>query len=385
MKRIGFLGAYSIDNAGDQLLGYAVRQAFRERLPEAQQVLLAPAMRGNLWRHAWDAERGLDVPVERIPADDSVKWAKGLDAVVIGGGGIVRLEPDFRPFVLGDPDRWNPKIPACWNAVGSEATPAYLADHGGDYRRIARCCETLSYVSVRNALTERFVRRCGYAGEVHVVPDPALLLDVPETDFAERTLRDAGVDTDAFVLGLSVGTSLRDPRTSYFYKELFGALGKLVARRAVEVVIFPFGEIYGDTELQRMAHAAIPGAKLVDAKMSALDRWRLIGALDLYLCTRYHAMLAAFAQDVPFVVMDEYLSDAMASSKIREFIADGELEGLYLAPYLSMHPAAKLENALSIVGADDFSFHDRLLSMQDRLRGHYELMIAAIQRGWAAR
>ncbi len=378
MKRIGFLGAYSIDNAGDQLLGYAARQAFRSRLPNAEQVLFAPALRGNFWRHAWDADRGLDVKVEAIPTDDSVRWAKSLDALVIGGGGILRLEPDFRPFMLGDPNKWSAKIPAAWNGIGAEATPAYLADHREDYDRIARCCETLSYVSVRNELTARFVRRCGYGGDLHVVPDPALLLAVPETDFGESALRTAGVDTDNFVVGVSVGTSVRDARAAFFYKELFGALEKLVARGAIEVVLFSFGEIYGDSELQRIAHAALPGAKIIDKSMGALDRWRLVGELDFYLCTRWHAMLAAFSQDVPFLVMDEYLCDATASSKIREFVADANLEAFYLAPCLSAHPAAKLDNALSIVSGE-FSFSALLSIMQDRLREHYDKMVLALR------
>lgn len=376
--KIGFLGAYSIDNAGDQLLGYAVRQTFRARLPRAEQLLFAPELRGNIWRHAWNDARGIDAPITRISADDSVRWAKGLDAVVIGGGGIIRLEPDFRPFVLGDPRKWSRDIRAAWNAVGAEATPAHLVDHRADYERIARCCETLSYVSVRNELTARFVRRCGFAGHVDVVPDPTLLLDLPESDDGERVLRAAGVDTSAFVVGLSVGNAVRDVRAQHFHAELFSTLAKLVAKRSVEVVVLPFGEIYGDTELQRIAHKAIAGAKIVTAELGALDRWRLVGALDFYVCARWHAMLAAFAQDIPFLVMDEYLSDATASSKIREFVTDTDLDALWLSPCLSMHPAAKLDNALSITGEDAFSFVPRLSAMRARLERHYDAMIAAL-------
>ena len=377
MKRIGFLGAYSIDNAGDQLLGYAARQVFRSRLPSAEQVLLAPAFRGNLWRHAWDTERGIDVPVERIAADDGVRWAKGLDAVVIGGGGIIRLEPDFRPFQLGDPEKWSRHVPAAWNAVGAEATAVYLREHRADYERIAKCCRTLAYVSVRNGVTARFLKRCGYAGDIHVVPDPALLLEVPAEDGGERALRDAGVDTDNFVLGLSVGTSIRDPRSSFFYKDLFAALAKLLAKQAIEVAIFPFGEIYGDSEVLGAVQSALPGSVVLGRTMSPLDRWRLIGALDLYVCARYHAMLAAFAQDTPFLVMDEYLSDASASSKLREFVTDTELEALYLAPYVSRSPASKLDNVLSIID-DGLSFEARLATMRAQLNAHYDRMIAAL-------
>jgi len=374
--KIGFLGAYSIENAGDQLLGYAVRQSFRALLPDAEQIVFAPELRGGFWRHAWNESRGTGAVVTRIPADDSVKWAKGLDAVVIGGGGILRLEPDFRPFQLGDPRKWPRDVPAAWNAIGAEATPSRLAGHEEDYARIARCCETLKYVSVRNELTARFVKTCGFGGEVNVVPDPTLSMELPEDDTAERILRAAGVDTSAFVVGLSVGTALRDVRAQHFFKELLDTLARLVAKRAVEVVVFPFGEIYGDAELARAAHGAIPGSKLVTESLGALDRWRLVGALDFYVCARWHAVLAAFAQDVPFLAMDEYLSDLTASSKIRELIVDTGLEALYLAPCISMHPAAKLENALAL--ADDLAFTEQRAKMQARLHAHYAAMVRSL-------
>jgi hypothetical protein len=163
---------------------------------------------------------------------------------------------------------------------------------------------------------------------------------------------------------------------SNFHAELYGALAKLVAKRAVEVVVFPFGEIYGDADLARAAHAAIPGSKLVTEPLDALDRWRLVGALDLYLCARWHAVLAAFAQDVPFLAMDEYLSDATASSKIRELIADLGLEELYLVPLVSMHPAAKLETVLAL--ADNLSFEKKRAELRTKLEAHYAAMARAL-------
>ena len=61
----------------------------------------------------------------------------------------------------------------------------------------------------------------------------------------------------------------------------------------------------------RQASAAVhlPGAVVIRRRLRALELWRLIGKMSFVIATRYHAMLAAFAQDVPFVVIDEYLSD----------------------------------------------------------------------------
>jgi polysaccharide pyruvyl transferase WcaK-like protein len=378
MKKIGLLGAYSIDNTGDQILGYAVRQALRERAPGVEQVLLAPALRGDFWRHAWTAERGLGAEIRRIGADESTSWAKGLDAVVIGGGGLLRLEPDFRPFLLGEASEWSAKIPAAWNSIGGETTPAYLVDQRSVYRAIKRCCETLAYVSVRNEGTARLVRRCGFGGTLHVVPDPTMLLSLPATGAGrgDAILRDAGIDTGKFVVGLSVGASIRDGRAAHFYKELFSALAAQAG--AAQIAIFPFGNIYGDAELQRVAQQALPGARLIEAPLSAVDRWLLVGALDLHVCARYHAMLAAFSQDVPFLVLDEYLSDAGGTSKIREFVVATDLDAFYLSPTLSMRPRQKLANAMTIVEERGFTFAPTLARLRSDLATHYDAMTAAL-------
>jgi hypothetical protein len=379
MKRIGFLGAYSIDNAGDQLLGYAVRQALRERVPGAEHVLLSPALRGDMWRHGWTVERGIDLEVRKIPADDSTGWSKGLDALVIGGGELVRLEPDFRPFLLGEASDWDPSVPAAWNAIGAEKIPAYVDEHRAAYRAVKRCCETLAYASVRNETTARFVGKCGFAGPLPIVPDPTMLLSLPDSESGrgESILRAAGVDTDRFLVGVSVGNALRDRRARPFFEGLFAELASRM--KVVEIVLFPFGNVYGDPELQRIAHQAMPLAKLLDAPLTALDRWRVIGALDLHVCTRYHAMLAAFAQDVPFVVLDEYVSAVTGSSKIKDFAVKADLETFYLSPYASTSPRPTMAQAFEVSQAPDVSFRERRELFQRDLAAHYDALTIALE------
>lgn len=380
MKRIGFLGGYSIDNTGDQMLGYAVRQAFRRRLPDAEQVLLSPALPGDTWRHAWTAERGLGLEVRPVPADDSTGWSKGFDAIVIGGGGLVQLSPEFRPFILGEASDWPSAVPAAWNAVGAENPPAYVAGQKPFYRAVKRCCETLSYVSVRNETTLRFIRRCGFSGPAPIVPDPTMQLHLPEDDASRGILHEAGVNTNKAVIGVSVGQSIRDARATTFYKELFHSLasGVLSGQRPCEVVLIPFGNVYGDPDLQALAQRLLPSAKPIQRPLSATERWRLIGALDWHICTRYHAMLAAFAQGVRFVAIDEYLSDAGGTSKIRDFVVSTELDGFYLCPYLSTAPAAKLANAAKLMTEMPQPYAKRLLGFQRDLESHYDAMVRAL-------
>ena len=375
MTRIGFLGAYSIDNAGDALVGYATRQAIRARLPDATQIVYAPAFPHALWQHAWDAERGIDSEIVAVPADDTLDWAADLDALVIGGGGIINLDPAFRPFLLGRAERFTGA--AAWNAVCSQNQPWYAGAYAEAYDAVRACCERLRYVAVRNRTTLAFVRRCGYSGEVHLVPDPALALAAPPAIDArvDAIVDELGLPRDRLLVGISLGPSLHDARTAAFYRELFAALAAL-SDLAPQFVVFPFSHIQGDDAVAETVAKQLPGAITIRRRLAPLELWRLVGRMRVYFGCRYHAMLAALAQNVPFVVLDEYLSDAVASSKTRELVADLGLEPHYLCPWLPQSPAWKVEQ---IVRAHaQVSFAKRLVELRARIDAHYTRMLAAL-------
>jgi hypothetical protein len=396
--RIGFLGAYSIDNPGDRLIGYATREEVRRLLPHMTPIMLSPALPDPPFRHDLSPAQGLGADVVQVPLRGWA-WARdlGLDALVIGGGGLLLLHPAFRPFLPAAPPD-GPGVPAAWNALCSQGQPWYLAAHAADYQAVAACCQHLRYVSVRNQTTLRFVRRCGFAGPVQVVPDPALLLgaaDMPDAlpiadrydAEADEALRRAGVPPGRastggrLLVGVSLGGALRDPRAGAFFDDLFAALSQLQAAGA-QVLFFSFGGIYGDAAHARAAAARLPGARSVDlaidpegdARLSPLGLFRLIGRLDLAIVTRLHAMYAAYAQDVPFLVLDEYLTDEIASSKIREFIADEGLEPLYLCPFLAKEPSRKLAAVLQSLGR--FSFRPGVSVLRRRIRAHVRDMVS---------
>lgn len=377
---IGFLGASSIDNTGDVLVGYATRQALRALVPAAAQKAFAPRLPHAFWQHRWDRERGLDLELTPVPPDGPLDWARDLSALIIGGGGLILPEAGFAPFLLGDAGAWDGRVPAAWNALCSQNQPYYQAELAGFYDAVRRCCERLRYVSVRNATTARFVRRCGYDGALHVVPDPAILLDVaPDPDArVEAALAECGVDPRRPLIGVSVGSAIEDPRAAAFFADLLSALGDEARTLGAELVLLPFGRVYGDERFALLAAAALPTARVLRAPLGPLDTWRLVGRLDAYVCTRLHAMLAAFVQDVPFLILDEYLSDEVASSKIREFVAEVGLEPLYLCPLLGRRPSGKLCALLRGGAYRTISFAPARAELQARLVAHYREMATAL-------
>ena len=372
VARVGFLGSYSIDNTGDVVIGAATRAAVRARVA-CDEVVLAPALPQALWRHDWSAARGLGVPIRPVAPGGDVHFADDLDALVIGGGGIVMPIPGFEPFLLGDPAAWG-EVPAAWNAVGSQSTPWFAPELAGFYARVRGACARLRLVSVRNRTTETFLRRCGWDGPIEVVPDPAIGFAAPPDPAVDAALASLGLAGGRPLVGLSLGTSLLAARAAAFYDPLLAELERLAGAGEVEVVVFPFGGIYGDAEVARRAAARVPHARLLEVALGPVATWQLVGRLDLCVCARLHAAIAAYAQEVPFLVCDEYFSDQTASSKIRELVVERGLEPAYLCPFAGERPAWRLALAL----ADPVVRPDALAADRAALDRHFDRLVAAL-------
>jgi polysaccharide pyruvyl transferase WcaK-like protein len=183
---VGLLGAFSIDNAGDALVGYATRQGLRRAWPDVELRLLAPPLPQPVWRHELGVRRGLGVPV----AFASGPWTRGLDALVIGGGGLLVPDATFAPFWMGDPETASFPGPSAWNAVGAQG-PWHLPQAAVLRAELRRACEKLAYVSVRDLESERLLRDCGFTGPVAVVPDPVLGLELDDDGGGDRLLVEA--------------------------------------------------------------------------------------------------------------------------------------------------------------------------------------------------
>ncbi len=378
-KRVGVLGAFALDNPGDNILGLAVHTTISQMLPDAEVRLFSPELHYSVWDADSSSHRGIGIEVEPIPTRDHFAWAHGLDSLIIGGGGLIYLDPDYRVFWPRRNDGL--ESPAAWNGLCCQGQAWYMPEAEKMCGAIRECCEGLSYVSVRNGMTLKFLRKCNYDGPVQVIPDPSLLLPAPDAGKAREILDETSVDQNKFIIGLSAGSSVLDPRCRSFYGDLFAALRHLIrsADKPTEVVTFPFGSHYNDEIFQRAAARELPGARHVTRKLSPLDYWALIGCLDLYLGARLHAILAALAQGVPFLALDEYLSTGIPSSKIREFIVDCDLEECYLCPFISQMPGAKLQLLINNGPRIRSSLQSVLARIRSALHRHYRAMLASLK------
>ncbi|MCE9573428.1 MAG: polysaccharide pyruvyl transferase family protein [Deltaproteobacteria bacterium] len=366
MPRIGFLGAFSIDNAGDALVGLATRQQVLARIA-AEPIVLAPTPRARHYRVDTSEARGLGLPIRAIAPGGPPTWSADLDALVIGGGGILSLDDDFAAVV-----EWG-GVPAAWNSLCAQNAPWYLPACADRYRAIRDACARLAFLSVRNRSTARFLRGCGVTEPIALAPDPAIALALPSPVDGAALLAEAGLGARP-VVGISVGGAIRDPRAAACFDQLLPALDALDA----DLLLFPFGNIYGDDDHQRLAATRLRRARRFPRPLGPLELWALIGALDLHVATRLHGLIAAYAQATPVVVLDEYLSDLTGTSKIREFVVERELEDRYICPYLGHHATIKLALAWDQRTADRARLAAAAALDRAALADHFDRLVAAL-------
>jgi len=356
--RVGFLGAFSIDNAGDHLIARATRQAIRARTT-CDEIVLAPDLPQPGWRHDWSAARGGGVEIRRVPPNRASTVTSDLDALIIGGGGILLPHAGFHPYVA-----WG-SVPAAWNAICSQNTSHTDPTLSVWYGRVRSACERLRYTSVRNATTEQLLRSCGVTTPIALVPDVAVGY-VPDHDAETDIQLDALLARgDRPVIGLSAGTA--------FPADWLATLDRLAAAKTFDLVVFGFGRVYGDDETARNVLGRLPHARAIDASLSADALWRLIGKLDAYLCTRFHAVIAAYVQGVPFLVCDEYTSTA-GTSKIREFLVERGLEAARVVP----GDVEPFEPRIQALLAQHRTEPTTLVADRAALAKHYDAMLAAL-------
>lgn len=365
--QLGLLGAWSIDNPGDVILHVAVRQALGERLRDARLIAFAPQFPQRFWRHDFRG-RGAGA-IRPIRPGGTVAWASPLDAVVIGGGGLIGFTPTFACFQTPGSARWPRHVRAAWNALGHQS-PRSARLSPEQRRRLVACCERLSYLSVRSLRTAEVIERCGYRGPIAVVPDPAIGLRLPGPDRTPSILRAAGAEAGEPLVGISVGRAILDARCAAFFDDVAASASRLGMR----TLVLPFGGVYGDAAAQREIVRRMPRTLVLRQPIPPLDTWRLVGALCGYVASRFHAMLAAYSQDVPFVVLDEYVSRSEQSSKILEFCADNGLAGRWTSPFGGEWPGRRLRRAL----LDGGSFAAALVTKRRELARHHDALAKAL-------
>ncbi|MDW2799925.1 polysaccharide pyruvyl transferase family protein [Clostridium boliviensis] len=346
--KIAVFGAFGFQNTGDQLIGMATEQLLKEINPELSVDLYSIQQ-----FFSYNKKKEGNVQFIGRRYQKFYDRLNEYDAVIIGGGALLLPIHDFDPFLLCE-DRKYPK--AAWNALGSQYTPVNDPRFEKWYGKIKNAVDKLEYVSVRSQSTKRLLETVGCQTEkIHLVPDAASGLRIEcDVQSMNELKKKIGVSFGKKCIGVSIGPELQKEPLNSFQQQLAIALNEIIKKEPdTDIVIFPFGQIYGDVTACETFAALVPGARYAGSHLTPKETWCLVSLLDTYLTVRYHGAVAGLAQGIPTIIMDCYLSNGMLGSKLRDFAYQFGLDQYYLSPIIGICERPETRNFFHTIGNQD--------------------------------
>ena len=334
--RVALWNGSGLDNLGDRLIDLVTRRELTRRLPNAECETFTP------WPGLYCNKR--------LTIDRDGHWA-GEDkfhAIVIGGGSLITgppfAEPGSQYFLLGPyPEKFRDRCPIIWSSICSNTQ--FLAPLRESWRHfICGAADRMTLRTVRNERTKLFLQDCGVTSTIEVVPDVAILATSPNASYFESVDRPIvavtvgrptfpttfleymnecakadfeNINSDLVQLtNRNEGEKFSDDVYADQVSEILRPLS-----RWFQLMIIGFGAMYGDHISAARVAARLPEARHVVLRdPSGTDAIQLFRSANCIVASRLHACVLAIATGTPFVAIDHYYEDLVATSKIAEFL-----------------------------------------------------------------
>lgn len=264
-----------------------------------------------------------------------------LDAMVIGGGDIIRTDKRVlashyeslyrqrtqkKPFyglkklIFGKSDLVANFVNQfmAYNAIGplildAEEQPALdkvaycscgvpfeFKEH--ERTAVAQAFNNATFIYVRDHQSAEKLKRAGVTHSIEIAPDLIVTLSDFYDHNAEATrgreiLRSYGVDTTKLVLGFQCA-----PQSENSYVEIAKQIQQFSKQTKCEVALVPIGYCHNDDQALKRLSAISNGAfKYINIR-SILDMLSVLAACNIFLGTSMHANITAFSFGIPHLV-----------------------------------------------------------------------------------
>jgi polysaccharide pyruvyl transferase CsaB len=216
----------------------------------------------------------------------------GARLLISGGGSLVQDVTSARSplYYLGI------MTAASWRSV-----PVAVVGQGvGPIRRpwirrlAARAFDGAKILSVRDSDSARTLADLGVTREIHVGADLSFLATAADEGRVRNLLGSVGLDRPVGRIGVAVRPwpQLRDP------EELGQAIRRVAQTYGAAVAVLPFDRLHDHAISRALASAA--GGEVIEAE-GPQDLMGLVGAMDVIVGVRLHALIFAASQAVPAV------------------------------------------------------------------------------------
>lgn len=313
--RIGIVGTFDVRNYGDLLFPLIAEAELRRRLGAV-----------NIQPFSYHAKQPPDWPYAVTSVADLPEAVAGLDALLIGGGFIIRFDrevaPDYEPpaaWIHHPTGYWltpalmalQRGIPVVWNAPGM---------HLNEVPRWARpllrlALEGSSYVAVRDEPSRATLAQLVEGDRIHVVPDTgfgvAKLLPSEASPELKRLWTTSGITTPYVVVQAADSMAWFPPFVRANKRVLAG----------LQFVAVPIGPVLGDDA------SNLPGFTGLSTWPDPLLLAELISHASAVVGHSYHLAITALTCGVPVFTWTDL--------SVGKFTALRDFEAIY--PLSSVH------------------------------------------------
>ncbi len=278
--RVVISGYYGFGNLGDEAVLAAMLPALRARIPAAEFTVLSANPGQTVQLHG----------VRSAPRTGlgAVRAVSGAGLFISGGGGLLQDVTSARSalYYLGT---------LGLATVRARRTMLFAQGVGPFQRRWVSALTRLTLdrvdlISVRDPASRDLLLELGVHQTIHIVADPAFALVPAPPERAEELLR--GLPRPR------VGISLRSWGNDAFVDPLIAGLRTWCARTGAVPVFLAFHRSRDLGISQRLADA-LGGQVLPDVRPT--EMMAVIGAVDLLVGMRLHALIGGVAMGVPMV------------------------------------------------------------------------------------
>jgi polysaccharide pyruvyl transferase CsaB len=292
--RVGISGSYGGWNIGDEAILEGIIGELRRTL-SVEITVFTRDREDTLRRHRVEEA----VAVRDLSREEVRAAIAGLDALIIGGGGIL-FDTEAEVFLREAGIAEELGIPVVIYAVSAGPLATRSARD-----RVAESLERAAIVSVRERRSQQLLEQIGVRREILVTADPAFLLEPAE--LPAGALDREGISGHRPLIGVSVrepGLAAPDLDEPHYHQLLADAADYMVYRYDAHLVFMPMERRVLDLQqshavVSKMARAE--RATVLNRAYTAGELLAFVRQLDFAIGMRLHFLIFSALQGVPFV------------------------------------------------------------------------------------
>jgi polysaccharide pyruvyl transferase CsaB len=277
--KIFIVGYYGFKNIGDEAILKVLLQHLREHHYYPQiTVLTANAIETNRNNNV--------LTVNRNKTGRIIKTIKNSDVLVLGGGSLLQditgrgWTAFYYLYLIFMAKHYGKKVFFLSQGVGPlyKKSSLWLAKF---------LLNRIDFISVREPESRRFLQKLGIAKKIKLIPDPALLMNVPVTKSADKKY---------------LGVSLRKG----FFKDkarLVQQLDQIISQMKLRIIFFSFQHEVDDVLIEKVrSHMKYAQeTEVFGIGKTPEEMCKKIGECKVFIGARLHSLIFAAKQNVPFL------------------------------------------------------------------------------------